>query len=90
MKEVLKEDELVEQEIEIDGEVGLELTKMKLLFKDLRKEMELMKASIGKRGDELDKIKYVKLVAEYKKFKKNNVQHFKFSSAANNTAFGQF
>ena len=79
--EVLKE-QPVEQEVELDGEVGMKLAKM---FNDLKKE--LMK---GKRGDELEKKKYVKLVSEYEKFKKNNVQHFKFSSASNKTAFGQF
>ena len=81
--EVVKE-ELVEQELEMDEEVGEEVAKM---VKDLKRGMELMK---GRRGDELEKNKYMKLVSEYEKFKKNNVQHFKFSSASNRTAFGQF
>ena len=81
--EVLKE-ELVEQELEMDEEVGEEVAKM---FKDLKKGMELMK---GTRGDQLEKNKFMKIVSEYEKFKKNNVQHFKFSSASNRTAFGQF
>ena len=49
--DVLKE-EPVEQEVELDGEVGVKLAKM---FNDLKKE--LMK---GKGGDELDKKKYMK------------------------------
>ena len=79
--EVLK-DEPVKQGVELDGEVGVKLAKM---FNDLKKE--LMK---GKGGDELEKKKYMKLVTEYKKFKKSNVQHFRFSSTSTKTAFGQF
>ena len=68
----------------MDEEVGEEVARM---VKDLKRGMELMK---GRRGDQLEKNKYMKLVSEYEKFKKNNVQHFKFSSASNRTAFGQF
>ena len=90
------EDKLVEEEVEVKllpGEVGDELKKMqkqlsdmKLMHKSLRKEME---ASFGKRGEELDREKYMKLLAEYKTFKKNNVRHFRFNSEANSSGFGE-
>ena len=85
------EDEPVE--VEVSGEVGEELKKMqkqlvnmKLVYKSLRKEME---ESFGRRGEELDREKYVKLLSEYKSFKKNNVLHFRFNSEANSTMFGK-
>ena len=89
------EDELVE-EVEVKllpGEVGDELKKMqkqlsdmKLMYKRLRKEME---DSFGKRGEELDREKYMKLLSEYKSFKKNNVRHFRFNSETNSSGFGE-
>ena len=35
-------------------------------------------------------MKFQRLIAEYKDFKRNHVQHFRFNSASNQTAFGQF
>ena len=64
-------------------------SKMELMYNDLKKEMELMKGAIGKKGEEIDKEKYLKLIAEYKTFKKKNVQHFRFSSVANLSNFGK-
>ena len=61
-------------------------TKMKLMKNDIG---EVMKIATGKRGDELDKEKYKLLVSEYRKFKTKNVKHFKFSSAANLSMFGE-
>ena len=93
IKDIIKEeveDELAEEEVEVSGEVGEELKKMKkmqkLMYKSLMKEME---ESFGKRGDELDRKKYVKLLSEYKRFKKNNVRHFRFNSEANLAMFGK-
>ena len=57
---------------------------------DLRKEMRLTKGSTDQHGEALDKKKYMKLVSEYKNFKKNNCRHFRFNSAANTTYFGKF
>ena len=39
---------------------------------------------------EVDKKKYMKLLSEYKNFKKTNCRHFRFHSAANLTQFGEF
>ena len=41
---------------------------------------EMVNSMKGKRGEELDKEKYRMLIAEYKAFKINNVQHFRFHS----------
>ena len=52
----------------------------------LQKEIDMIK---GKRGDELDKEKYRRLISEYKEFKKNNVLQFRFD-AKNFTYYGKF
>ena len=39
---------------------------------------------------EVDKNKYTRLLTDYKKFKKNTCQHFRFNSAANLTTFSEF
>ena len=56
---------------------------------DLKKEMELMKNTIGKKGEELDKKKYERLVSEYRDFKKQNVRHLRFYSAGDLSKFGK-
>ena len=48
-----------------------------------------MKDSFSKNGAELDEKKFEKLVSEYKNFKKENCQHFRFNSEANLTLFGE-
>ena len=62
----------------------------KRMKEDLKKEMRLTKGNNVQRGQELDKKKYLNLVSEYKKFKRNTCQHFRFNSAANLTKFGKF
>ena len=56
----------------------------------IEKTEEEMKDSVGENGDESDKKKYLRLVSEYKKFKKNNCRHFSFNSTANSSHFGKF
>ena len=76
---------------ELEGKIDDDLKKM-FLFLENKMKMdigEVMKIATGKRGDELDKEKYKMLVSEYRKFKTKNVKHFKFSSAANLTMFGE-
>ena len=71
-------------------EVGEELAK--LVYKqlaDLKKEMKLMKSSGQEKGEELDKKKYKMLISEYRKFKRENVKHFRFNSAAQSSSFGK-
>ena len=81
-------------EIDFGGKVGAELYKemYKRLKDDLQKEMKemkLMKGALGKKGEELDKKKYLKLISEYNNFKKHNIRHLRFNSAANLTRFGK-
>ena len=59
------------------------------LFRLVFKEIGTIKGSISKNRDELDRQKYMKLISEYKQFKKNKVQHFRFDSAAHYTTFGK-
>ena len=78
----------------LEGKIDVDLMKILLLLKTEMKLMkndigEVMKIATGKRGNELDKEKYKMLVSEYRKFKTKNVKHFKFSSAANLTMFGE-
>ena len=81
-----------EADIDFNGKVGAELLRemYKRLKDDLKKELELMKGNIGKRGEELDKKKYMRLMSEYRNFKKHNIRHFRFNSAANSSNFGKY
>ena len=72
-----------------EAHYDLMLDKLLKRFADLEGDMKLMKSSVGERGDELDKKKYMKLVAEYRKFKTSNVKHFRLNAAANASAFGE-
>mgnify|MGYP003332895084 CR=1 FL=1 len=81
MEEGPVEDE-VEVEKKLSARYGEEMTL--LVYKNLKKEIEMLKG--GKKGDELGH-KFKKLISEYKQFKKNQVQHFRFDSAA--TSFGK-
>ena len=88
------DDELVGEKVDLKGQHNSELcksvTEMKQMYINLRKEMKLQKGSNAKRGEEMDKEKYMTLISEYKRFKMSNVQHFRFNSAANSTNFGKF
>ena len=90
------EDELANENVEKklkgkhDEEMYDSITEMKRMLKDMRKEMIDQKGRIGKRGEEMDKEKFLTLISEYKRLKMNNVQHFRFNSAANLTNFGKF
>ena len=51
---------------------------------------ERVKSTFGKGVEEQDKMEYKRLITEYRKFKTNNVKHFRFNSAANVNAFGEY
>ena len=51
---------------------------------------EKVKSTLGKGIEEQDKKEYKRLITEYKKFKTKNVKHFRFNSAANMSAFGEY
>ena len=59
------------------------------LKNDLEMKMQLTKGDSIKTGEEVDRMKFQRLIGEYKNFKRNRVQHFRFNSASNQTAFGQ-
>ena len=50
------------------------------------KPMEMMK---GKNREELGRMGLMRLISEYKEFKRTHVQHFRFDSEANTTMFGK-
>ena len=78
MKEDL-EDELLGEKVE----KAYEEEWMEKVMENVRKEMDkrmvkLMEGTKVKRGEEMDKEKFKKLISEYKTFKKENVRHFRF------------
>ena len=70
--------------VDFIGKGGEELH---LNLNDLMKKMQQMKS---KNGQARDRMKLEKLISEYKKFKKNFAQHFRFNSAAATTHFGEY
>ena len=46
--------------------------------------------AVGQKGEKLDKAKYQRMIAEYRKSKLKNVKHFKFSSSGTSSAFGEY
>ena len=46
--------------------------------------------AVGQKGKKLDKAKYQKMIAEYRKSKLKKVKHFKFSSSGTSSAFGEY
>ena len=69
-------------ERKMKGEVGEEFDKVYKQLAELKKEVKLLKSTGDEKGEELDKEKYKMLIAEYRKFKKDNVKHFRFNSAS--------
>ena len=63
-----------------------------LLGKEMYEKLYLKIKSEFKKESvvEKDRIKFKKLITEYKNFKRNKVQHFKFNSASKELPFGQF
>ena len=78
-----------EAEAAVEREVGEELAKVYRQLAELKKEMKLMKNGGQEKGEELDKEKYKMLISEYRKFKRENVKHFRLNSAENSSSFGK-
>ena len=94
--EELGEDVETEFKGKVDENSNKLLTRLAYLEKevykqlaDLRTEMKLLKSSGQGKGEEIDKEKYKMLIAEYRKFKRENVKHFRFNSGGNSSAFGK-
>ena len=85
------EDEEVEEavELELKGKDDEKLNKMMKRLADLEKEIKVLKSGDQEKGEELDKEKYKMLIAEYRKFKTKNVNHFRFNSAKPSSTFGK-
>ena len=75
-----KEDRSFDDEVE--GMFAEQFNKLNRRLVELENKVDLMSCNSGEKGEEVDKEKYKMLVTEYKKFKKTNVQHFRFNSAA--------
>ena len=96
------QDELIEDETEMvnEGEVGVEAQlerlfdrKLRRVYKmfttELERKMKLVEGNEDKMGKEMDKEKFWKLLSEYKKFKVENVRHFRFHSNEASSMFGK-
>ena len=92
MERDLDEEEEIEKNLKglLNEDLYNSVTEMKLIYKLLRKELKLQKGNAVKKVAEMDKEKYLRLISEFRKFKMNNVQHFRFNSAANSTNFSKF
>ena len=84
IEEDMEDEEAVE--IEFKGKNDEKLMKR---LAHLERKMKLMEGALGEKGEELDKEKYKMLIAEYRKFKRENVKHFRFNSAENLSSFGK-
>ena len=81
------------EEKEPDENIGEQLRSMseevKNMYLAMRNFFEKKMGKSSSIGEKVDKMKFKGLVSEYKSFKKNRVQHFRFNSASNQTAFGE-
>ena len=96
IEEEIKDDRYELEDLEVKS--GDDMVQIyDLLKRELKREMELMKrdfgdivkSTFGKGLAEEDKKKYRSLISEYRKFKIENVKHFRFNSAVNLSAFGE-
>ena len=80
--EVLKERERLDEELrkEYNYEIYAKLERKIMLMKGNKKDI----------AEEMDKEKFKKLIYEYKKFKMENVRHFRFNPNPSLSAFGKF
>ena len=71
---------------DVEGELkGLLGKKMyKKLYRKVKSDLK------KESGEEVDKMKFKKLIADYKNLKRNIVQHFKFNPASQETSFSKF
>ena len=90
MEELAEEepDQYLEEEFSSKTEEMLYKKLYGKMMNDLEKKMT--KGDNIKTGEKVDRMKFQRLIGEYKDFKRNRVQHFRFNSASNQTAFGQF
>ena len=86
-EETEDESEDILAEMEFKGMEGEQLLrKMYKRIVELERKAELKK---GGSAEELDREKFRMMVKEYKEFKKKNMKHFRFTSGANSSSFGE-
>ena len=86
------------EEAEMSFKGHIEEEALTQIYQRLNKKMLLMYADLEqkirkrneKKGKELDKEKFKKLITEYKHFKMKNVKHFRFNANATSSSFGKF
>ena len=76
-------------DIEFEGKFEAAFFKLLKRVVDLEQEVKMLKSSAGASVEELDREKYKRLVAEYRKYKAKNVRHFNFKSDDNSKQFGE-
>ena len=81
-KKIEEDVEDEEAEAAVEREVGEELAKVYKQLADLKTEVKVLKSNGQEKGEALDKEKYKMLIAEYRKFKRENVRHLRFNSVA--------
>ena len=97
--EVLKEKKREEMIFKSNsvGEASAEAAMLLRRLSHLEQKVEFLEGSLDEKGkeldkekgEELDKEKYQLLVFEYRKFKANNVKHFRLDSTANSSSFSK-
>ena len=58
------------------------------IYADVQWEEKQIGELVQVRGKESDREKFEEMVLEYKRFKKENMRHFRFNAAGDSTAFG--
>ena len=79
------------------GEVSAEAGMLLRRLSHLEQKVEFLEGALDEKGEELDKEKgeeldkekYQLLILEYRKFKANNVKHFRLDSTANSSSFSK-
>ena len=80
-------DQYLEEEFDSNSEEMM----YKKLYRKMMNDFVLKKKGDNiKTGEEVDRMKFQRLIAEYKKFKRNHIHHFRFKSASHQTSFGYF
>ena len=77
-------------EFEIEENVRRLQKQMMLMYTDLERKMKMIEGNKENMAEEMDKEKFKKLISEYKKFKMENVRHFRFNPNPSLSAFGKF
>ena len=81
----MKEEEVTKEMERLDKELRMEYK----MYAKLERKMKLMKGNKENMAEEMDKEKLKELISEYKKFKMENVKHYRFHPNASSSMFGK-